>query len=72
MQVCVFKVEIASVLYLLCEYACICWLGIKLALHSYECTHDLANLTCISAPRSKPARQPERLNLAIRPDEAAD
>ena len=41
MQVCVFKVEIASVLYLLCEYACICWLGIKLALHGYECTRDL-------------------------------
>ena len=50
MQVCVFKVEIAFVLYLLCEYTCIYWMGIKLALHGYKCTHDLANPTCISAP----------------------
>ena len=72
MKVCVFKVEIAYVLYLLCEYVCIYWLGIKLALHGYECTHDLVNPTCISAPRSKPARQPEILNLVICLDEAAD
>ena len=72
MQVCVFKVEIAFVLYLLCEYTCICWLGINLALHGYEYTHDLANLTCISAPRSKPARQPKRMDLAICLNEAVD